>query len=105
MSYRIHSEAFESSASKGTALLVLLALAVFADESGRCFPSIVLIAGLTNLSQRRVRRALDDLVTAGELLIELHPATDAGPLRARSYIVRPPATRARLAAQPQGAPR
>jgi len=46
---------------------VLIVLAVHADGSGRCWPTIATIASLSGLNRATVHRAIDDLVAAGHL--------------------------------------
>jgi len=46
---------------------VLVALADWADETGRCWPSLPRIAGKTGLDVRTIRRAIGRLVAAGHM--------------------------------------
>jgi len=50
-----------------TQKLVLICLADFADDSGRCYPSAATIAQRTGFNERSVRRAINDLEKAGHL--------------------------------------
>lgn len=50
--------------------LLLVALADFADDGGRCWPSVPRLAAMTGLGERSVRRLLPDLVAAGLVAVE-----------------------------------
>jgi hypothetical protein len=52
---------------KGGDLLTLLALSEFADESGRCWPSVKTLATRCRLTKRQVQRVLRRLEKAGHL--------------------------------------
>lgn len=67
MSVQALSAAFALHVDSPTAKLVLLALANFADADGRCWPSQKTLGGLTSLSERAVRNAIDALASAGHL--------------------------------------
>jgi DNA-binding transcriptional regulator YhcF (GntR family) len=58
------------------ALLVLLALANHADDSGYCWPSVERIAHLSRTSRRTVQRQLVELETAGLVVRDI--GTGAG---------------------------
>lgn len=69
MSIRIMSQVWEHSAHSEGTLLVLLALADFANDEGMCFPSQTTLAKKSRLSDRQVRRVLAVLIRSGELSI------------------------------------
>jgi hypothetical protein len=56
---------FQLEIESPTVKLVLLALANHADADGRCWPSQKTLAGLTSLSERAIRSALDVLTKDG----------------------------------------
>lgn len=64
-------------------LLLLLALADFADDSGYCYPGLQTLAKKSRMSERNVRYALRDLEAAGELQTALR----AGPNGTNAYRV------------------
>jgi Helix-turn-helix domain len=70
MSIHVMSRVWECSTQAGGSLLVLLAIADFADDEGLAFPSIGTLARKARLSPRQVQRVLAELVAAGELEIE-----------------------------------
>jgi len=61
--------ALEQSPARGSARLVLLALADRADDCGLCWPSIGDIARRAQLSRRQTQRAVARLIQMGELRI------------------------------------
>lgn len=54
----------------GSELLALLALADWADDEGRCFPSIAAIAKKTRLSKSQTQRVVHGLIEAGFVAVE-----------------------------------
>jgi hypothetical protein len=71
------------SRSSGSSLLTALAIADFADDDGRAYPSIATLARKSRVSERTVQYALDDLRGLGELEIE----ANTGPKGTNTYIV------------------
>lgn len=69
------SQVWEHSKASGSALLVLLAVSDFANDSGVAFPAVETLATKARMSERNCRYALDSLVATGELAIE----RNAGP--------------------------
>ena len=67
MSVEIMFRVFAHSQSKGTARLVLLAIADHCNHSGVCWPSIRRIAQYCNSDRRSVQRSISQLVNLGEL--------------------------------------
>src|SRR5262245_24990767 len=55
------------SQQKGGELLVMLALADFANDGGECWPSIPVLAQKARLSERQTRRVLNTLEVADEI--------------------------------------
>ena len=56
--------------SSSAELIVLLALAEFADDCGECFPSIRRLAQMTKLSSRHVRRSIKSLEKSGHISVK-----------------------------------
>ena len=70
MSIRVMSLVWEYSKQQGSALLVLLAIADFADDDGYCYPSVERLAHKARMSVRNVRYVLRQIEESGELVIE-----------------------------------
>lgn len=62
MSVKVLSKVWEHYPSGGSSLLVMLALADWSDDEGRCFPSIASIAKKTRLSDSQARRVVHDMI-------------------------------------------
>lgn len=67
MSIKVMSRVWAHSQQKGGELLVMLALADFANDAGECWPSIPVLAQKARLSVRQTQRVLSALEVAGEL--------------------------------------
>lgn len=67
MSIQALSWAFKQKTGTASTKLVLVALANYADEQHSCFPSHIHLAEKCEISDRQVRRCLDDLCRAGLL--------------------------------------
>jgi hypothetical protein len=70
MSVQIMSRVWNRSRQSGGALLVLLAIADFADDRGLAYPSVRTLARKARLSERHVQRVIGELVAANELVVE-----------------------------------
>lgn len=70
MSVAVMSQVWSHSRHKGSELLLLIAIADFADDSGRAFPSITRLAQKVRLSPRAVRMLIRRLEASGELTVE-----------------------------------
>lgn len=70
MSIKVTTAVWKHSRHKDGALLVLLALADFADDQGRAYPSIPTLAQRARLTDRHVSRIVSTLVTSGEVVAE-----------------------------------
>lgn len=79
------SAVWDSSSQSGGNLLILLALADFANDEGECWPAISTLAAKARMTERHVRRILRDLEAAGE--IESMPG--GGQHGTNRYLVRP----------------
>lgn len=75
MSVAMISRVWKHSSQSGGPLLVLLAIADYADDHGRAYPSVPALMAKARLSERSVQYALRRLASSAEL----HVATQAGP--------------------------
>ena len=71
MSIRIMSAVWEKAPVDGGSLLVLLAMADFANDNGICWPSLPALGRKARLSERQVRRVLRDLEDAKLIMTDL----------------------------------
>lgn len=69
MSIRVMSEVWQHAPQKGSKLLLLLAIADFADDQGRAYPSVTTLAKKTRLSVRNIQYMLSALEIEGALEI------------------------------------
>lgn len=67
MSIRVMSRVWDNSRQEGGRLLVLLALADWANEDGECWPKLPQLATKARMSVRTAQRALLDLEEEGEI--------------------------------------
>lgn len=88
MSIRVISSVWANSRQSGNDLLVLLALADFADDRGVAFPAVPTLAQKCRMSPRNANRVIAVLRESGELIVEVN----AGPKGANLYRVCPPTT-------------
>lgn len=77
MSINVMRAVWERSLAGGSELLALLALADWADDDGRCFPSVASIAKKTRLSKSQVQRVVHGLIDAGVVQVEGNEAGGA----------------------------
>ena len=70
MSIRIMSAVWEKAPVDGGSLLVLLAMADFANDNGICWPSVPTLALKSRLSERQVQRVLRDLEDAKLIMVD-----------------------------------
>lgn len=70
MSIRVLNLVWEHSEAKGSALLLLLAVADYADEDGVAYPSVAALAKKSRMSERNTQYALKRLEQMGELAIK-----------------------------------
>ena len=83
MSIKIMSEVWDTADVDGAPLLVLLALADYANENGICWPAVATLARKTRVSERHVRRILGALERSGNIVIGYRE----GPMRVNVYKV------------------
>jgi len=69
MSISVMSAVWANSKSTGSARLVLLAIADFADDSGRAYPSVNTLAKKAAISERTAQYSIRELITLGELTV------------------------------------
>lgn len=67
MSIRVMTRVWDYADASGGELLVLLALADFAEDSGICYPIVATVAKKARLSERQAHRVLSDLTARGEV--------------------------------------
>jgi hypothetical protein len=84
MSVKATSAVWTASRATGTALLVLLCLADFADDSGKCWPSLATIASRTRMSTRNAGYLVRQLEALGEIEVML----SSGPRGVNVYRVK-----------------
>jgi hypothetical protein len=83
MSIRVQSHVWETSPAKGSDLLVLLAIADFANDDGVAWPGVDTLARKARISKRQTQYCLRNLTTAGLLSIQ----ENAGPKGTHLYKV------------------
>jgi hypothetical protein len=88
MSIRVMSSVWANSKQSGNDLLVLLALADFADDRGVAFPAVPTLAKKCRMTPRNANRVLAALRGSGELQIDV----SAGPRGANLYRICTPTT-------------
>jgi hypothetical protein len=69
MSVRAITKVWEGYPGGGSELLVLLALADWSDDDGRCWPAMASIAKKVRLSEKQVRRIVHSVIEAGYLSV------------------------------------
>jgi hypothetical protein len=69
MSIRVMAQVWGDSQQSGGKLLVLLALADYANDEGVCWPSIESLAAKARLSERQTQRVIRELESSGEVKI------------------------------------
>jgi hypothetical protein len=105
MSIRQMTAVWEKSKQKGSALLLLLAIADFANDDGVAWPAVGTLADKIRMDVRYTHRLLNQLVEDGELTIQER----AGPHGCNLFTVKvgvapaPDGPRARVAKKPSGA--
>lgn len=81
MSIKTMSAIWESDRFEGGVLLVLLAMADYANEEHECRPSVAALARKARLSDRQVSRILKQLRTDGVIVaVGQHPTTQGSPI-------------------------
>lgn len=86
MSVKIMAEVWAEADSEGGELLVLLALADYADDDGWCYPSVPAIAAKARLSARQTRAHIRNLEEKGTVYC---PSTKGGAGHTNRYRITP----------------
>lgn len=86
MSIRVMSRIWDDGPDDREELLVLLALADFADDAGRCYPSMASVARKARLSERGAQKIVRRLEAAGWVIVE----TGGGRASCNVYVIRNP---------------
>lgn len=73
MSIKLMTAVWEHAPIRQGSLIVLLALADFANDSGRCWPSIPTLAKKARIGERHTRRILQELEEWGMIVKEKMP--------------------------------
>ena len=84
MSVRTMAAVWERSRQTGTHLLMLLAIADFADDEGRAYPSVPTLARKCRMKERNARYILAELVGSRELSVQ----TGKGPRGSNVYKIK-----------------
>lgn len=84
MSVRVMSKVWEKAPYSGGTLLVLLALADWADDDGRCYPKIEKVAKKARLTKSGTKFCLKRLILDGTVILE---EESEGPGKPRKYRV------------------
>jgi hypothetical protein len=79
MSIQVSKRVWEGSKHKSGNLLLLLAIADHADEEGKAYPGIPLLADKMRVTPRHVHRCISEALTSGELGILPEAAPGGGP--------------------------
>lgn len=83
MSIKVQAQLWDHSAHDGSKLLLLLAIADFADDDGYAWPSVDTLAQKMRMGRRNVQYLVRELVESGELEI-----ADEGGGRGRTHLYR-----------------
>jgi hypothetical protein len=67
MSIQVSTRVWDDCNQSGDRLLVMLALADYCNDNGRCWPSQTSLAARTRCSERGVQKMIDALIKAGEV--------------------------------------
>lgn len=86
MAVRILSLVWDGYPGGGTELLALLALANWADDDGRCWPSIASISKKTRLSRSQAQRVVHRLIESGYVSVTGNE-TGGPPGSTRQYLI------------------
>lgn len=70
MSIEVMTKVWDQSQQKGSALLLMIAIADNANKAGECWPGLDYLAEKTRISRRQVQRLIHKLEDEGELAVE-----------------------------------
>ncbi len=88
LSIKLIGAVWDLQVGSSTDKLVLLALADYSSEEGRCWPSVAALVARTELSERAVRKALKNLQAAGRIEV-IHRHRHSNMFRVHQVPVRP----------------
>ena len=83
MSFRLVADALDYAPVKGTTLIILIALAEFANDDDTAWPSVKTLARRSRCTPRNVRKAMNELESKG--LVRRLP--NAGPKGVNRYVI------------------
>lgn len=75
MSIKVMTYVWEHSTHRGSALLLLLAIADMADDNGDCYPGVARLAKKTRMTERNTQKLLQSLAQSNELKIDYNQGT------------------------------
>lgn len=93
------SSVWKHSQQRGTALLLLLALADSANDYGECYPGIAYLAQKCRMKERNLQVLLKDLEQSGELVIHRNQGQDTSTGKTNLYCVITPGALAKQGVQ------
>lgn len=96
MSIKLINHVWEKSQHKGSALLLLLAIADYANDAGEAYPSYETLAHKSRLSVRRVMDVIRKLEASGELIVR----RCASPYGTNIYVIRGEESRREISPYP-----
>jgi hypothetical protein len=76
MSLDVSKYIWKHTKQKGTPLLLLLAIADFADDQGVAFPGVERLAEMARVDKRNTQRHINTLIADGELVIDVNNGTE-----------------------------
>jgi len=85
MSIKAMNYVWEHSPQKGSSLLLLLAIADFADDDGRAFPGVDRLAKKTRMGKRNTQYLIKKLVESGELIVDSNKGIETGQGKTNLY--------------------
>ena len=101
MSVKIISKVWDHAPYRGKKLLILLAMADFADDQGKCWPSQTTLARKARCSVETIRTTINEMIAAGHLEV----AEEHTPNSSKRYMLTPNLLGADdVSPNPQGTP-
>lgn len=101
MSIKVMAHVWERYPGGGSSLLVMLALADWSDDDGRCWPSVGALSRKCRLSRSQTQRTIHGLIHAGYVAVEGN-ATGGAPGTTRRYRIDLDTLTGRMDATPTG---
>ncbi len=87
MSIYCMSYVWQTSQEHGTSLLMLLALADYANDSGKCWPGVKALAQKCRISERNARFLIRQLEDDGVIRTDIHAGTFGNGGRTNRYTI------------------